>query len=272
MPKSQLIPIGNSPAGLCLTAANWQALKVNTLTFNLEHLLVKPGFAVLKAAPNVAAYLGWDGAIILNASGLIANKEGIITLTSVFDGSKIRLSYAQLKELILHLKPLAVLIPPKMLYDFPELWDNWDEGIIPLIPAKAAATDQPLPKHGMYCSLNDLPAEKIPNLGLPLYVSGCTDLAKLQSLIQAGIEWIEIDYPACLGMEGRVISSEGVIDLKEERFAMDFELIDINCTCPTCCMQFTKAYLHHLFINTPLLCQRFLIQHNVRNSHHENSQ
>ena len=44
---------------------------------------------------------------------------------------------------------------------------------------------------------------------------------------------------------------------------MQFETIDPECTCPTCSQQFTKAYLHHLLQQTPLLCHRLLIQHNV---------
>lgn len=41
------------------------------------------------------------------------------------------------------------------------------------------------------------------------------------------------------------------------------QVIDENCQCPTCAQGLTQAYLQHLFFNTPLLCYRFLIQHNA---------
>lgn len=84
-----------------------------------------------------------------------------------------------------------------------------------------------------------------------------------------GVEYIESCEPAQLGLNGTVYTTEGIIDLKDERFAQQFETINSRCSCCTCAASFTKAYLHHLFLHTPLLCQRLLIQHNgyhVQNS------
>lgn len=248
MPR--FIPIGNSIAGLCLTAANWQEIQVTTLCFYLDTLLVKPGLSLLKEVPNVAAYLGWSGGIILNASRMVANREGIITLSSPFDGSKIKLSYAQLKELIHHIKPLAVLLPPKMAEEFSELWDNWDDSLL-------AFSNPQVEEGGIYWNVVNPGADA----KKPIYRTDCTNI---------GVDdcWVEMDMPAQLGLDGSVVCSDKIVDLRDSVFALDFEVIDDKCSCPTCSAKLTKAYLHHLYLNTPLLCQRFLIQHNVYTFNH----
>lgn len=75
--------------------------------------------------------------------------------------------------------------------------------------------------------------------------------------------WIESDTPAANGMKGRIYTSSGVIDITDSSHALQFFPLDDACACPTCQTGFTRAYLHHLLAQTPLLCQRYLIQHNV---------
>src|ERR1700733_3126340 len=120
------IPIITSEAGLCLSVANWQEVKIKTISFHLDSLLLKPGYELLKKIPDLAQYMGWSGAMILNATKCVANKAGIIILTSPYNGSKLKLTYDQLVELIQHIKPDAVLLPSKITKAFPKLWDNWN--------------------------------------------------------------------------------------------------------------------------------------------------
>ena len=267
--SQKFIPIGTSPAGLCLTAANWQEVGVNTIAFYLDSLLVKPGYALLKQIQDFSQYMGWSGTVILNASKLVANKEGVFTLTSPFDGSKLKLTYFQLIEIIQHINPKAVLLPPKTLQQFPEVWDNWSDSITPFIAAEDLLKQELSRAHGVYINLaNSSPSDiDIDHLQkwspLPRYITGPIGLDVIQHLINEGIEWIESDEPAAAAMQGRVYSPRGLINLVDDATEKQFETIDAKCTCPTCAQQLTQAYLHHLFLHTPLLCQRFLIQHNV---------
>ena len=71
------------------------------------------------------------------------------------------------------------------------------------------------------------------------------------------------DLPAQHAMQGVVYHSGGKYSLLSQEYALDFQLLDENCACPTCQQSFTRAYLHYLYQSTPLLCQRFLLMHNV---------
>lgn len=82
------------------------------------------------------------------------------------------------------------------------------------------------------------------------------------SIHYAGVEYIESDKPALDGYNGIVYEASGTFCIQDEAQRLQFEIIDTSCACPTCSQGFTRAYLHHLFQHTPLLCQRLLIQHN----------
>lgn len=71
------------------------------------------------------------------------------------------------------------------------------------------------------------------------------------------------DKPAADALAGIVYTHSDAIDLTKTCYAEDFNVIDAHCACPSCRQGLTRAYLHHLFVQTPLLCQRFLIQHNA---------
>lgn len=263
------IPVLSSEAGACLTGANWLEAESNSAAYYLDSLLLKPGFDLLKKIPDLAAYLGWSGTLILNAANLKANKEGIFTLVSPYDGSKIRFSFSELLDLVLELKPDMVLLPERVMQNCPDIWDKWNDAIMPFLAAGDLAQQELHREHGVYyiladATLNSTTIEQIAKRKQkPCYISGeiSVDLIKLSASL--GIDFIESNEPARLAMQGQVYSQKGLINLIDVQTEMDFSLIDSECVCPTCTRQLTKAYLHHLFLHTPLLCQRFLIQHNV---------
>lgn len=75
--------------------------------------------------------------------------------------------------------------------------------------------------------------------------------------------WLESDKPAADAIVGRVYCEQGVIDILQPQYSKQFTPLSTACPCPTCSQGFTRAYLHHLLQQTPLLAQRYLIQHNL---------
>lgn len=79
----------------------------------------------------------------------------------------------------------------------------------------------------------------------------------------ACLPFIESNQPAEDACSGILYTREGNINIENSDMALQFSPIDADCSCPTCKQNLTRAYLHHLLANTPLLAQRFLIMHNV---------
>jgi queuine tRNA-ribosyltransferase len=251
--NSQYIPIATSQAGLCLTAANWQEVKVETLAYYLDELLIKPGYDLLKSMPDPSSYWGWQGGRVLNASALKANREGVFVLTSAYDGSKVRFNHEELKNIIIHLKPEMVIISAKIIQDFPQLWDNWPKEIAVYSVTEATSITELHIAHEIV--VNQAPARR--------YAFGNGDYQHMMQLQQEGIDYIECNQPANAAFQGQVMTEQGLIAITDIQHGREFKILSEGCACPSCSLQLTRAYLHHLFLHTPLLCQRFLIQHNI---------
>jgi queuine tRNA-ribosyltransferase len=109
----------------------------------------------------------------------------------------------------------------------------------------------------------ELSASFFKNQEAPDYVVGELNLAQMLVLAEERVAYIESDIPAREALLGRVYCSDGVLSIDNAEFAMQCEVIEKDCLCPTCTQSFTRAYLHHLLGQTPLLCQRLLVQHNI---------
>ncbi|KTD83034.1 hypothetical protein [Legionella waltersii] len=267
--NQKFIPVLNTNAGMCLTGENWSEVGVNTLAVKLVLLMVKPGISVLKAIPNLNQYLGWSGDIILNCGDVIANREGIFTVISSYDGSKLQFTYTELLELIHQLKPKAALLPKKIMAVCPELLNQWDNSILPFFAEEELCTNPLIHSPGSYYhvteqeDLKTIQKKIAQTSDRPCYLFGRINLELIRALQDYDQILIESDIPANNAMNGYVYSNQDLVDLNSPMQSMNFTTISENCQCLTCSQHFTRAYLHHLLRNTPLLCQRFLIQHNI---------
>lgn len=263
------IPILTSEAGSCLTAANWREAGICTASYYLDSLLLKPGQELLKKITDFRKYLGWTGRLVLNGRNCIAKQDGIYKLTSPFDGSKIKLTYVELIDLIQQLKPDAVILPQNIVQNYPEIWSNWDDSIMPFIHEEDLLRIEVQRVHGV--SINIMQADHLDNQidrllrwsKYPCYIMGDLNHIQMAHLKKLGMRLVESNAPAKDAINGQMYVKDSIIDLTDNLCEMMFEPINNGCACPTCSQQLTKAYLHHLLQQTPLLCQRLLIQHNI---------
>ncbi len=264
-----MIPILTTSAGSCLTALNWQEVGVKTAAFYLASLLLKPGYAFLKTLPDLAAYNGWQQTVVLNASMPKADKEGVYKLRSPYDGSIVHFTIDEIVMLIAQLQPQFVILPQGVLQQNPVVWHSIPESVFPFFPVTDLPQQDVQRDYGVYFrhDKSTPPAVLLQQLAdykhVRTYVSGDLTLSLMRQLLDEGVYYVESDLPAMDACLGNVYSHDGNILLGEADYARQFECIDANCQCPTCKQKFSRAYLHHLLMQTPLLCQRFLIQHNI---------
>ena len=262
--RSQFVPILTSDAGRSLTVANWEEVDVKIAAYDLTSLLMKPGMELLSSLPDLKTYTGWHGTLVLNASMSVMDKEGGYMLRSEYDGSRRHYMSDDVMSLIAQLKPQMVLLPAGINHT----WQSLSKNMLPFF----TAADRPLHidrPHGVYFIYDksapfSLLAQQVQaHTDIPRYVSGELSLDLMRELASLGVEYLASDFPARDACHGSIYHDEGVMSLKSDLYRMDFNVIDEKCHCPTCEQKLTRAYLHHLFEHTPLLCQRFLIQHNI---------
>lgn len=101
----------------------------------------------------------------------------------------------------------------------------------------------------------------------PLYAMGVgTKPSDAVSVIRAGADMFDCVAPTRLARCGQLYNREEkteYIDIGKSAFALDKNPLDNLCDCYTC-INYTRAYLHHLFKARELLFYRLASIHNLR--------
>jgi len=259
-----MIPVLTTLEGASLTSAQWQDAQIEVVSCHLVSLLVKPGLAVLNTFADLKSYMGWPGMIALNASMQPPDAQGMYTIRSPYDGSLIRHAAKDILNIIAHLQPQLVILPvgiSKLLgeHDLPQ-------STLLFLPANDLPSSNMGRLWGIYFpkeQQKDWQQIRLDFTERPCYVAGDFTIEEMRDFVSLGIQYLESNCAAAAGYVGKVYCHEGMISLSDNQYALQFDPLDLGCACPTCTQGLTRAYLHHLLAQTPLLAQRFLIQHNI---------
>ncbi len=96
----------------------------------------------------------------------------------------------------------------------------------------------------------------------PLHLLGIGDQVCLAGAIPEGIDTFDSSFPTKAARHGHLMTHTGEVRIKQASFAKDFTPIEEGCSCPTC-MQYTRAYLHHLYKAGELTFYTLATIHNI---------
>jgi queuine tRNA-ribosyltransferase len=85
-----------------------------------------------------------------------------------------------------------------------------------------------------------LPGEK------PRYLMGIGTPRYILEAVEAGIDLFDCVYPTRTARNAQVLTRDGPLSLRNEKYRTDFGPIQEDCPCPTC-RGHSRAYLRHLF-------------------------
>ena len=114
----------------------------------------------------------------------------------------------------------------------------------------------------MFETLAPLASEYMPK-HKPRYLMGVGNPTTLVRGVACGIDMFDCVLPTRTARMGTAFSSEGRINLKNNRFAHDAGQLDPQCTCPVCTGGYTRAYLNHLVRQKEMLGGILLSMHNI---------
>ena len=106
-----------------------------------------------------------------------------------------------------------------------------------------------------YCTDN-LPFEK------PRYLMGVGYPTDILEAVKNGIDMFDCVLPTRSGRTGLAFTTAGMIKIKNAQYSKDNSPLDYNCSCDIC-LNYSKAYLHHLVKSSEILGSVFLTQHNL---------
>jgi len=101
-----------------------------------------------------------------------------------------------------------------------------------------------------------LPADK------PRYLMGVGTPENILEGIERGVDMFDCVMPTRNGRNGMLFTSEGIMNMRNEKWKNDFSPLDPNGTSYVD-HSYTKAYLRHLFISKELLAMQIASIHNL---------
>jgi queuine tRNA-ribosyltransferase len=106
------------------------------------------------------------------------------------------------------------------------------------------------------CIGPQMPAEQ------PRYLMGVGDLRDVLVAVENGFDMFDCVMPTRNARNGTLFTSKGRISIKRTEFKADPGPLDPNCGCYTC-LNYSKAYLRHLFMAKEILSMRLNTMHNL---------
>lgn len=96
----------------------------------------------------------------------------------------------------------------------------------------------------------------------PTHLLGIGDLPSLEASVPLGLDTFDSSHPTRCARHGHLFTKQGTVNIVQSKYKQAFEPIERDCTCPTC-LNYTKAYIHHLFKAGELTGYTLATIHNI---------
>ena len=96
----------------------------------------------------------------------------------------------------------------------------------------------------------------------PRYLMGVGTPGNIIEGVARGVDFFDCVMPARNGRHGHLFTWNGIINIKNEKYARDDSPIDPHCGCPVC-RRYTRSYLRHLIKADEMLAMRLAVMHNL---------
>ena len=96
----------------------------------------------------------------------------------------------------------------------------------------------------------------------PRYLMGVGTPGNIIEGVWRGVDFFDCVMPARNGRHGHLFTWNGIINIKNEKYARDSLPIDPECDCPVC-RRYSRSYIRHLFKAEEMLSMRLSVMHNL---------
>ena len=96
----------------------------------------------------------------------------------------------------------------------------------------------------------------------PRYLMGVGKPEDIIGAVKRGVDMFDCVLPTRSGRNGQGFTSRGEVNIKNARHSSDPRPLDDSCNCSTC-INYSRAYLHHLFKANEILGLILLSNHNI---------
>ena len=94
------------------------------------------------------------------------------------------------------------------------------------------------------------------------YLMGVGTPANILEAVERGVDLFDCVMPSRNARHGQIFTSEGIINLNNQKYILDESPLDKNCDCPVC-RNHSRAYVRHLLKAGEMLGMRLAVIHNL---------
>jgi queuine tRNA-ribosyltransferase len=94
------------------------------------------------------------------------------------------------------------------------------------------------------------------------YLMGVGTPVNILEAVSRGIDLFDCVLPSRNARHGHLFTWQGIINLKNAKYASDSRPVDERCDCP-CCRRHSRAYIAHLLRSQEVLGLRLAVMHNL---------
>jgi queuine tRNA-ribosyltransferase len=109
--------------------------------------------------------------------------------------------------------------------------------------------------------ITELSCERLP-VNKPRYLMGVGTPLDLIESVALGVDMFDCVMPTRNGRNGSLFTSQGKINIRNQKYRLDDSPIDPECQCYTC-KNFSRSYLRHLYVAGELTGLHLLSMHNL---------
>ena len=96
----------------------------------------------------------------------------------------------------------------------------------------------------------------------PRYLMGVGTPVNILEAVYRGVDFFDCVMPSRNARHGHIFTSNGIINIKNEKYERDDTPFDPNCNCEAC-RSYSKGYIRHLFKANEILALRLCVMHNL---------
>jgi queuine tRNA-ribosyltransferase len=96
----------------------------------------------------------------------------------------------------------------------------------------------------------------------PRYLMGVGTPEDLVEAVYRGVDMFDCVIPTRNGRTGGAFTSGGKINIRNAKYAIDEDPLDLECSCSVC-RRYSKAYLRHLYQAKEMLAATLISHHNL---------
>ncbi|HET9698238.1 MAG TPA: tRNA guanosine(34) transglycosylase Tgt, partial [Terriglobales bacterium] len=96
----------------------------------------------------------------------------------------------------------------------------------------------------------------------PRYLMGVGTPEEIVEYVAQGIDMMDCVLPTRAARHGLLFTSQGKVNIKNSRYALDEGPLDPACRCKVC-TRYSRAYLRHLYVANEMLAQVLNTIHNL---------